>query len=82
MYYIKEMWLAGVRAFCLNLWGRSADAMDLVLKLVEETGFYWEFARLRRLGITGFPVPAILDQDGQPVRSEAGPVSLVGAVAG
>ncbi len=82
MYYIKEMLFAGVRAFCLNLWGRSADAMDLVLKLVEETGFYWEFARLRRLGITGFPVPAILDQDGQPVRSEAGPVSLVGAVAG
>jgi glycosyltransferase involved in cell wall biosynthesis len=68
LYYAKRTVVIAWRAARLHLAGRPADAMRMVREHAEWLGSAVEHERLRRLGITEFPVPRPLDEAGRPVE--------------
>jgi glycosyltransferase involved in cell wall biosynthesis len=68
LYYAKRTMVIAWRAARLHLAGQPAEAMRAVMDHARWLGSAAEFERMRRLGITEFPVPRPLDEAGLPVE--------------
>ncbi|MGH9468883.1 MAG: glycosyltransferase [Terriglobia bacterium] len=78
IYYARQTLRAGARGLIYYLAGRRPQGVSAALEGILRLGFYLEHQRLRRLGISEFAVPGVLDDEGRPlpegtIKGFAGP---------
>lgn len=71
VFYTKRAMLAGARSLVYRLAGRRTLGASTMLDGALQFGFYLEHRRMRRLGISEYPVPAVLDDEGRPLPDGA-----------
>jgi glucosyl-dolichyl phosphate glucuronosyltransferase len=68
LYGVKRTIVIAWRAARLHFTGQPAEAVCVVMEHAGWLGSVIEYGRMRRLGITEFPVPRPLDDAGRPVE--------------